>query len=99
MNSTIYVPVAPSSNDKLLYIVEYSDFMIRDHITNVYVQDILIERFRTTYTIPFAVHFNSKISNRYIAARILAPLLPANALFIKVTVDCTQPFFQWYWNS
>jgi hypothetical protein len=40
------------------------------------VNDQPIERLRATYDNPFARHWNSKVWNRYIAARIPADLIP-----------------------
>jgi len=58
--------------------------------TDIKVNGTPIERFRTTYNNPFAVHFNSKFYTRYLAALIPNSLIPKEATFIKVEIDMRQ---------
>ena len=49
-----------------------------------------IERFLACYDNPFARHWNSKIYERYLAARIPAALIPADAKWLNVRIDMSQ---------
>ena len=83
----IKVPVHPSGNDKLLYLIEHNSNWIGTMHTSLSVNGLLIERFRTTYDNPFARHFNSKIYSKYIAARIPKELINPDKRFIDVKID------------
>lgn len=87
--STLMVPIVWSSYDKLVYIVEHNNNWLGVQHNNVKVNGTQIENFRTTYTNPFATHFNSKIYNRYIAARIPNNLIKQSDKFITLTIDMT----------
>ena len=84
------VPVANPGSDKLLYIVEHNNNNLGTMHTSIKVNGTPIERFKTTYSNPFAVHFNGKIYDRYLAALIPSSLIPKDALFIKVEIDMRQ---------
>ncbi len=75
----IRVPVVPSGRDKLLYLIEHNSTWNGCVHTELSIKigDNYkpIERFLATYDNPFARHWNSKLYNRYIAARIPADLL------------------------
>jgi len=47
-------------------------------------------RFRTSYTNPFATHFNSKQFQRYMAVVVPKELIKDDALFINVEIDMTE---------
>jgi len=85
-----FVPVVPSLKDKLLYIIEHNNNWLGTMHTDIKVNGTPIERFRTTYNNPFAVHFNSKFYTRYLAALIPNSLIPKEATFIKVEIDMRQ---------
>jgi len=88
--STLYVPVVPSDNDKLLYIVEHNSNWTGTQHTSVSANGISIERFKTTYMNPFATHHNSKQYSRYIAAKIPKSLINPTDRFVKISIDMTQ---------
>ena len=43
-----------------------------------------------TYDNPFSRHWNSKLYERYIAARIPNQVIPANARYLNVVIDMTK---------
>jgi len=86
---TLMVPVVPNGKEKLLYIVEHNNNWVGTMHYGVKVNGVSIERFRHSYTNPFATHFNSKLYDRYIAARIPANVVGSNRL-IKVEIDMTK---------
>jgi hypothetical protein len=88
--STMMVPVVPSGKDKLVYIAEHNNNWLGVMHGDVKVNDVSIERFRTSYTNPFATHFNSKIYSRYMAAKIPADLIKNDDKFIKLEIDMTN---------
>jgi hypothetical protein len=45
---------------------------------------------RTTYSNPFATHYNSKLFERYMAARVPSHLIKNDAKFIELNVDMRQ---------
>ena len=85
----LFVPVHPSGKDKFIYFVEPNMNEISIMHQELSVNDVKIERFRTSYDNPFARHFNSKFYSRYIAARIPNDLIKPNQRFIKLTIDMT----------
>jgi len=84
------VPVVPSGLDKLVYIVEHNSTWMGTQHTNVWVNGIPIERFRTTYSNPFAIHYNSKVYDRYMAARVPADLIKPGDTFITLKLDMSM---------
>ena len=87
--STMYVPVSDNKQDKLVYIVEHNNNWIGIMHGQVKVNGKVIERFRTGYNNPWAVHFNSKFFDRYIAARVPKEYIPDGSTFIKLEIDMT----------
>ena len=83
------VPVIPSDQDKLVYIVEHNSAWLGTMHAGVWVNGVPIERFRTTYDNPFSRHYNSKFYDKYIAARIPANLIKSEDTFITLRVDMT----------
>ena len=83
------VPVLFSPYDKLVYIVEHNNNWVGTMHKKVTVNGTQIENFRTTYTNPFATHFNSKLYNRYLAARIPNSLIKSGDRFVTVSIDMT----------
>ena len=81
------VPVIPSGRDKLLYLIEHNNNWNGAMHTGITVNGTGIERFCATYDNPFARHWNSKWYNRYIAARIPAEMIPADARYLDVCID------------
>jgi len=57
---------------------------------NVFINGQPVERFRTTYSNPFATHWNSKIYERYMATRIPANLIQATDKFVRLKIDMTN---------
>jgi hypothetical protein len=82
----IAVPVIPSGKDKLLYIIVHNDNNDGISHTNVYVNNIKVERLHTSYINPFSIHFNSGINTRYIALRIPEKLINKETL-LSVTIN------------
>jgi hypothetical protein len=89
-NLELKVPVVPSGRDKLLYLVEHNNDWNGCMHTGITVNGQKIERFMATYDNPFARHWNSKFYERYIAARIPAGLIPANARWLSVRIDMSK---------
>jgi len=58
--------------------------------TGLWVNNQPIERFRTSYQNPFAVHYNSKIYQRYLAAKIPKELINVDDKFINLKVDMSR---------
>jgi hypothetical protein len=81
------VPVIPNGKDKLVYIIEHNNNWLGIQHGEVRVNTKPIERFRTSYSNPFATHINSKIYSRYMAAKIPSDLIPADAKFIDLEMD------------
>ena len=81
------VPVVASGRDKLLYLVEHNNNWNGAMHGRITVDGQEIERFTATYDNPFARHWNSKSFNRYIAARIPAERIPADARYLGVVID------------
>ena len=83
---TLMVPVINSGKDKLLYIIEHNNNWDGASHTSVTVNDKPVERLRSTYSNPFARHYNSKIYNRFLALRIPKDIV-GNNRFMKVVID------------
>ena len=87
-SATFNVPIIISGNDKLLYIINHNDNWNSVSFSTVFVNGTQIESFRTTYQNPFAVHFNSKPFQRFIAARIPKSILTntvSKVIQVKIT--------------
>jgi hypothetical protein len=84
------VPVVPSGRDKLLYLVEHNNNWNGTMHNGLSVNGQPIERFLASYDNPFARHWNSKFYERYLAARIPAALIPADAKWLSVRIDMGQ---------
>lgn len=89
-NLLLRVPVVANGHDKLLYMVERNQGDTRSAHTGITVNAQPIERLLDTYDNPFARHWNSKIYNRYLAARIPANLIKAGDRFISVRFDMSK---------
>lgn len=89
-NLLLRVPVVANGRDKLLYMVERNQGDTRSAHSGITVNGQPIERLLDTYDNPFARHWNSKIFNRYLAARIPASLIPAGTRFISVRFDMSK---------
>ena len=85
---TLVVPVVPSGVDKLFYIIEHNNSWNGIAHNSITVNGTPIERFRTTWDHPLARHYNSKLYNRFIAARIPAGLTTGKN-FLNIVVDNT----------
>jgi hypothetical protein len=84
------VPVISSGRDKLLYLIEHNSNWNGCMHAGITVNNQPIERFTATYDNPFARHWNSKTFERYIAARIPASLIPADARWLSVRIDMSK---------
>jgi hypothetical protein len=84
------VPVVPSGNDKLVYIIEYNNNWVGTQHTSVTANGTAIERFKTTYSNPFATHNNSKQYCRYIAARIPSNLIKPTDTFVTLSINMSD---------
>ena len=90
--SIFNVPIVYNGKDKLLYIIGGNEPFDDFSVITVKVNNTPIERFRTIYNNPFAIHFNSKPNQRFIAALIPASVLTyVNAKVIQVNIT-TSPF-------
>jgi|GEM_PF-2025877 len=89
-NLELMVPVIPSGREKLLYLVEHNNDWNGCMHTGITVNGQRIERFMATYDNPFARHWNSKLFDRYIAARIPADLIPEKARRLSVRIDMSK---------
>ena len=99
---TLKVPVVPSNNDKLFYIIERNNCCgfgynkgeksVVDNCSHksISVDGTPIERLRSTYNNPLSRHY-TKFGNRFLAARIPNGLI-GNKTFITVTIDVTLSF-------
>jgi len=89
-NIEVLVPVMPTGGDKIVYIVEHNNNWMGTQHGNVFINGQPVERFRTTYSNPFATHWNSKIYERYMATRIPANLIQATDKFVRLKIDMTN---------
>jgi len=87
--SELIVPVVANGKDKLLYLVEHNNNWNGLMHTSVSVNGVQIERLRTSYSNPFAVHYNSKLYDRYAAAKIPKDLIKNGDTVISVKIDMT----------
>ena len=87
--SELIVPVVSNGKDKLLYLVEHNNNWNGLMHTAVSVNGVSIERFRTSYSNPFAVHYNSKSFDRYAAAKIPKDLIKNGDSVVSVKIDMT----------
>jgi hypothetical protein len=88
-NTEVSVPVVYSGKDKIIYIVEHNNNWTGCQHGNVYINGQQVERFRTSYSNPFATHYNSKIYDRYMATKIPASLVGQNDKFVRLKIDMT----------
>lgn len=84
------VPIVRSDRDKLLYLIEHNNNWNGCMHTGITVEGQPIERFMATYENPFARHWNSKLYERYIAARIPATLIPPSKRWLSVIIDMSK---------
>ena len=56
---------------------------------NVKVNGQAVERFRTSYVNPFALHFNNQVAT-YMASSAPAELIKTGDKFLKLTLDLTD---------
>lgn len=92
-NLELKVPVVPSGRDKLLYLVEHNNQWNGCMHSGITVNGNPIERFIATYDNPFARHWNSKLYERYIAARIPADMIPKTSnltTYLSVRIDMSK---------
>jgi len=87
---TVMVPVVWTGKDKILYIQEHNNNWMGTQHGAVTINGQAVERFRTSYNNPFAVHHNSKIYSRYMATRIPANLINQNDKFVSLTIDMSK---------
>lgn len=88
--TNIKVPIVHTNKDKLVYIVEHNDARSSNQHTLLKVDGKPIERFMTTYDNPFSRHYNSKLYQRYMAAKIPTSMLDKSKNFITLTVDMSK---------
>ncbi len=98
-NCELKVPVIPSGRDKLLYLIEYNSVWNGCMHAGITVNNQPIERFTATYDNPFARHWNSKSYERYIAARIPANLIPADARWLSIRIDMSTQIDSIYFRE
>jgi len=83
----LYVPYVYSGKQKIVYIVEHNNNWVGTMHGYVRVNDQTVERFRTSYTNPFAINWNSKFYARYVATTFPASITKNTDKFIKLTID------------
>jgi len=88
-NVEVSVPVIFTGKDKLIYIVEHNNNWQGNQHGNVFINGQQVERFRTTFQNPFAVHNNGKLFNRYIATVVPASLIQSTDKFVRLRIDMT----------
>ncbi len=101
-NSQIYqirVPIIENGKDKLLYIVEHNSSWVGTMHTSLWVHGKGIERLRTSYSNPFATHFNSKLYDRYLASFVPANYIPKNTKFLIVTISMMKNDHRFYFRE
>jgi hypothetical protein len=98
-NLKLRVPVVPSGRDKLLYLIEHNNNWNGCMHNGITVNDKPIERFLASYDNPFARHWNGKIYERYIAARIPAELIPEDARYLNVKIDMSTQNLHIYFRE
>jgi len=85
----VSVPVIWTGGDKIIYIAEHNNNWVGTMHGNVFINGHAVERFRTSYSNPFATHFNSKFYMRYMATRIPAALIQQGDKFVLLKIDMT----------
>jgi hypothetical protein len=96
--SRLRVPFVKSGRDKLLYVVA------RDSTDNslshdgVLVNGTKVGRLRASFDNPFARHWNSKVSERYVAVIVPDDLVPASG-FQDVQIDMTHQSGSFYFRE
>ena len=88
--SSLIVPVVPSGKNKLLYIVEYNNNWQGLSHNSITVENAQIERFRTSWDHPLAVHVNSKYFSRF-AAAMIPEEITRNKRWTKIVLECALP--------
>lgn len=78
------VPVVPNGRDKILYIVEHNNNWNGGMHGDININNKKAERFRASYSNPFASHYNSKLYSRYIATVIPADWIKPTDNFVTV---------------
>lgn len=86
----LIVPIVPNGKDKLFYIIEYNSNWSGIVHKSIFANDIEIERLRATYSNPFAHHYNGKLFDRYLAARIPNKIIGKNQIHISIKIDMTD---------
>jgi len=86
----VSVPVINSGLDKMVYLINHNDSWLGTMHGKVTVNGQPVERFRTTYSNPFATHFNSKFFDRYLATHVPASLIQQGDKFIRLKVDMSN---------
>lgn len=86
----LIVPVVSNGKDKLFYIIEHNNNWSGIVHKSIFVNNVEIERLRTTYSNPFAHHYNGKQFERYLAAKIPSKLIGKNQIHISVKIDMTD---------
>ncbi len=87
--SELMVPTVPTGRDRLLYLVEHNNNWNGTMHNGITVNGRPVERFLSTYSNPFARHWNGKYFERYIAARIPAEVMGAER-YLRVRIDMTK---------
>ncbi len=87
--SKVIVPIVPSGKNKLLYIVEHNNNWNGLGHNGISVDNTPIERLRTTWDHPLAVHNNSKMYERF-AAALVPEELTRGKRFLTVTFNLTN---------
>ena len=72
---TIRIPYINSGKDKIFYIVEHNNIWGPGAI-GLFIGESYIGNFYTSFSNPFATHYNSKYGNRYFAVKIPKEKLP-----------------------
>jgi len=86
VNNVLIVPVVNNGKDKILYIIEHNNNWLGTMHSTVKVNGVQVSRFRTSFQNPFAVNYNSKLYQRYIATIVPKELVNSNFLNVEINM-------------
>lgn len=84
---TLFAPIVPSGQDKLLYIMEHGPNALNMSRMTLHVNNKPVENFRHNYVNAFSKHLNGRGSGTYFAVKIPANYVEDGQAYIKVVID------------
>lgn len=97
--SVIMVPLISNGNDKIVYVINHNDVYNDVMHGSISVNSCTVERLRSSYINPFAMHYNSHIYARYLATRVPASCYSVGDLFLTFTIDQTMADLNFYFRE